>query len=169
MKISKLVTAALLTAALCVLAPITVPMGVIPLSAATLGVYLAAGMQNPRYSTLSVAVYVLIGALGVPVFAGYAGGMAQLTGVTGGFLIGYVACAAVSSAIIGGKQNGWRLPLAFVAGTLVMYIIGAGWYMWQTHCTITTALTVCVLPFLVWDGIKIAAATGLIGLLKKHM
>ena len=91
MKISKLVTAALLTAVVCVLAPITVPMGVIPLSAATLGVYLAAGMQNLRYSTLSVTVYVLIGALGAPVFAGYAGGMAQLTGVTGGFLIGYVA------------------------------------------------------------------------------
>ncbi len=169
MKLSKLVTAALLTAALCVLAPVTVPMGGIPLSAATLGVYLAAGMQDIRYGTLSVAVYVLLGALGVPVFAGYAGGMGQLTGVTGGFLIGYVLCAAVSAAIIGGKQRGWRVPLAFVAGTLVLYIVGAGWYMWQTGCTIVTALSVCILPFLLWDAIKIAAATGIIGLLKKHV
>ncbi|MBE6777864.1 MAG: biotin transporter BioY [Ruminococcaceae bacterium] len=169
MKLSQLVTAALLTAVLCVLAPVTVPVGVIPLSAATLGVYLVAGMQKVHTATLSVAVYILLGALGVPVFAGYNAGMGLLTGITGGFLIGYVACAAVSSAIIGGKIKGWRVPLAFVAGTLVLYIIGAGWYMWQTACTITTALSVCVLPFLVWDGIKIAAATGIISLVKKHL
>ncbi len=169
MKISKLVTAALLTAALCVLAPITVPIGGIPLSAATLGVYLAAGMQDIRYGTLSVAVYVLLGAVGVPVFAGYAAGLGQLTGPTGGFLVGYVLCTAVAAAIIGGKQRGWRVPLAFIAGTLTLYIVGAGWYMWHTSCTIGVALSVCVIPFLLWDGIKIAAATGIIGLLKKHI
>ena len=169
MKLSKLVTAALLAALLCVLAPITVPMGVIPLSAATLGVYLAAGMQDGRYATLTVAVYILLGALGVPVFAGYTGGMGMLTGPTGGFLIGYVLCAAVSGGILGGKARGWRVPLALVAGTLVLYVVGAGWYMWQSGCTIVTALTVCVLPFLLWDGIKIAAATGILSLLRKHI
>lgn len=167
MKPIQLVTAALITAAMCVIAPITVPMGVIPLSAATVCVYLAAAMLGSWNGTLCTVVYILIGALGVPVFAGYAAGAGHVMGITGGFILGYIPCAAIAGGILSRRCKGWRVPVAFAAGTLALYAVGTGWYMWQTGCTLTTALGLCVLPFLLGDAIKIAAATGLVGLLRR--
>ena len=167
MKPIELVTAALITAAMCVFAPLTVPMGPIPLSFATVCVYLAAAMLGCWNSVLCVVIYILIGALGVPVFAGYGAGAAQVMGVTGGFILGYIPCAALAGALLSRRCKGWRVPLAFAVGTLALYAAGTGWYMWQTGASFLTALTLCVVPFLLGDAVKIAAATGLVNLLRR--
>ncbi len=167
MKPLQLVTAALITAAMCVIAPITVPMGPIPLSAATVCVYLAAAMLGGWNGALCTVVYILIGALGVPVFAGFSAGAASVMGVTGGFILGYIPCALIAGSILSRRSKGWRVPLAFIAGTLALYAVGTGWYMWQTGSSLAAALGLCVVPFLLGDAIKIAAATGLVGLLRR--
>lgn len=167
MKPIQLVTAALITAAMCVVAPVTVPMGVIPLSAATVCVYLAAALLGSWNGALCTIVYILIGTLGVPVFAGYSAGAAQVMGITGGFILGYIPCVIIAGAILSRRSKGWRVPLAFAVGTLALYAVGTVWYMWQTGSSLVTALSLCVLPFLLGDAVKIAAATGLVGLLRR--
>ena len=76
---------ALMAAAMCVLGPLTVPIGAIPISLANFVICLTAWLLGPKFGTLSVAVYLLIGLVGVPVFSGYGAGIAKLAGPTGGF------------------------------------------------------------------------------------
>ena len=151
---------ALLAAALCVMAPFAVPMGPVPITLATLGVYLAAGLLGPWRGTAAVGVYLLLGGIGVPVFAGFVGGIQQLVGPTGGFLWGYLLCAAVGGLLC--RYGHRRLtPLWLVVGTLALYITGTLWYAWQAEVSVSAAL-VTIIPSLPGEIVKIAVATGLI-------
>ena len=84
---------ALMAAALCVLGPLSVPIGAIPISLSNFVICLTAWLLGPKFGTLSVAVYLLIGLVGVPVFSGYGAGIAKLAGPTGGYLVGYLLLA----------------------------------------------------------------------------
>ena len=95
MKTKDICTIAVLAALLCVVAPLSVPVGPIPISLASFAVYLAGAFLGWKRGTAAVAVYILLGAAGVPVFSGYEGGLQKLAGVTGGFILGYLPCAAV--------------------------------------------------------------------------
>ena len=75
---------ALMAAVMCVLGPLTVPIGAVPISLANFVICLTAWLLGPKFGTLSVAVYLLIGLVGVPVFSGYGAGIAKLAGPTGG-------------------------------------------------------------------------------------
>ena len=159
MKIRHLVITALFTAAICVMAPFSVPIGPIPITLATLGVYLAAGLLGAKLGTLSVTLYIILGALGVPVFAGFSGGFHKLAGVTGGYIVGYILCALIAGALMRRlRYRPWAIALALVLGT--------AWYILQTGTALMPALAGCVVPFLPCDLIKIAAATGLICILR---
>ena len=91
-RIQDMAIIALDAALLCVLAPLAIPAGPVPFTLATLAVYLCAAVTGMRRGTLSVLLYILIGAVGVPVFSGFAGGVQKLIGLTGGYLAGYVLC-----------------------------------------------------------------------------
>lgn len=158
-----------MTAALCVIAPWSLPIGAVALSAATLGVYFIVGLLPWRQATLAVGLYVALGAVGVPIFAGFTGGAHRLVGVTGGFLWGYILCALVAGWLMGHCDRRWIPPVALTAGTLVLYSIGTTWYWWQSGGTITAALGVCVLPFLPGDVAKIIVASLLLPILKKRL
>ncbi len=167
MKIRHLVITALFTAAICVMAPFSVPIGPIPITLATLGVYLAAGLLGAKLGTLSVTLYIILGALGVPVFAGFSGGFHKLAGVTGGYIVGYILCALIAGALMRRlRYRPWAIALALVLGTAVLYAFGTAWYILQTGTALMPALAGCVVPFLPCDLIKIAAATGLICILR---
>lgn len=156
----ELVYTALMAALLCVCAPFTLNIGPIPLSLASLAVYLCAGLLGMTRGTAAVAVYVALGAVGVPVFSGFSGGAAKIVGPTGGYIIGYIPCVFVAALIIYMcKQKIWSYPVGMVAGTAVLYALGTAWYCIQTSTDLLTALKFCVLPFLIGDAIKIAAAT----------
>ena len=90
---------ALMAAALCVLGPLSVPIGAIPISLSNFVICLTAWLLGPKFGTLSVAVYLLIGLVGVPVFSGFTGGMGRLLGPTGvwhAFWVAEAVTAAVS-------------------------------------------------------------------------
>lgn len=165
----RLTRVALLAAALCVMAPFSLPVGPVPLTLATLGVYLAAALLGPAEGTAAVALYVLLGALGVPVFSGFTGGVQRLAGVTGGYIVGYILCAAVVGLLWRRLDKAWRLALALVCGTAVLYAFGTAWYVAQTGTPLWSALLLCVAPFLPGDAAKIIVICGGVPPLKKTL
>lgn len=96
---------ALMAAVMCVLGPLTVPIGAVPISLANFVICLTAWLLGPKFGTLSVAVYLCIGLIGVPVFSGYGAGLAKLAGPTGGYLVGYLLLALIGGLFIE-KSNG---------------------------------------------------------------
>ena len=167
---SALTAAAMMAAVLCVLGPLSVPVGPVPVAMANFGVSLAAWLLGPRYGALSVAAYLLLGAVGAPVFAGAGAGAAVLFGPTGGYLIGYLA-----QALIGGwavERSGGRAlwsGLGLAAGVAVSYAFGTAWFILQMGCTLPYALTVCVLPFIPFDAAKVAMASVLGSILRRAL
>lgn len=162
MKTKELALTGVMAALICVIAPIVVPLPAspVPLSLATFMVYMAGAVLGAKMGTLAVAVYLLIGAIGLPVFSGFAGGLQKLVGVTGGYLIGYLPCAFLTGLGVKGKaEKKWLLPAFAVAGTVVLYILGTAWFMIQTKNTLAASLGMCVVPFLPGDAIKIVAVS----------
>lgn len=150
---------------------IPIPFTPVPVSMATLAVMVAGGVLGSRLGTVSMIVYLLIGAFGVPVFSGFTGGIGRLAGPTGGFLIGYVAMVFVVGFMI--EKFGTRGVIvncaAMVLGTGICYGIGTGWFMAVTGSVLWTALVSCVFPFLIGDVVKILVAAWLVQRLRKHM
>ncbi len=166
MKIKNMTLTAVMAALICIAGPLVIPAGPIPLSLATLAVYLAGSVLGRKQGTLAVGLYLLIGIIGVPVFSGFSGGFQKLAGVTGGYLIGYLPCAFLSglgSEQAEEKKKTMILPAMMIAGTLVLYAIGTGWFMIQTGNVLSAALSLCVMPFLPGDAVKITAAVVLTG------
>lgn len=171
MKVKDMTITAVMAALICIAGPLTIPMGPIPLSLATFAVYLAGAVTGKKYGTTAVGLYLLIGIIGVPVFSGFSGGFQKLAGVTGGYLIGYLPCAFLSG--IGAeraekKGRRWLLPVMMTAGTAVLYAIGTAWFMIQTGNALGAALSLCVIPFLPGDAVKILAASILSPMIRKR-
>ena len=161
MKIKDMTLTAVMAALICIAGPLVIPAGPIPLSLATFAIYLAGAILGKKWGTIAAGLYLLIGIIGVPVFSGFSGGFQKLAGVTGGYLIGYLPCAFLSglgSEQAEKKKKGWILPVMMTAGTAVLYGIGTAWFMIQTGNAIGAALSLCVIPFLPGDAVKIAAA-----------
>ncbi len=156
-----MVFTAIMAAAICITAPLSIPMPTaVPLSLATLAVYLAGALLGKAKGSAAVAVYILLGLVGLPVFSGFMGGPAVLFGATGGYIIGYLPCVFITGAFsesFGGK------PLALISGmtlgTLLLYVIGIVWFVMFTGSDILSALMACVVPFLAGDAVKITAAS----------
>ena len=164
MKTKDMTLIAVMAALICVAGPLSIAIGPIPLSLASFAVYLAGAILGWKRGTLAVAIYLLIGLVGVPVFSGFSGGFQKLIGVTGGYLVGYLPCALITGLCAGEpyaeKQRPvWMLPVGMGLGTVALYVIGTAWFMLQTKNTLAAAMGMCVLPFLLGDGLKIVAAT----------
>ncbi len=163
MKNTKIITMtqiALGAAVLCVLAPLSVPIGPVPVSLGSFAVYFAAAVLGRRRGSLAVLLYLLIGAVGVPVFAGWTAGAARLAGPTGGFLLGYLPCAYLTGLLadkLGDKK--WIFPVGMLLGTVVLYAMGLAWFMISTGNDFVKSFTACVLSFLPGDAVKIAVAS----------
>lgn len=136
----------------------------VPFTMQTFGVFLAVGVLGGKRGTLAVLVYLLLGMVGVPVFAGFAGGISCLVGSTGGYIVGFLFSALVMWAmehLLGKKQ--WVLALSMVLGLVVCYAFGTVWFM-QVYARNTgaigvwTALGWCVFPYIIPDLIKIVLA-----------
>ena len=154
-----LVQSALFAALLCVLSPIAIPMGPIP---ATMGIFavLLTGMVLPwRQAASAVAVYLLTGIVGLPVFSGGGAGISMLLGPTGGYLWCYLPMIMLASAL---KQWGRGLPACLLA-LLLCYFTGTLQFTVLMNCGWNYALGVCVYPFLGLDFIKILLAVTLGG------
>jgi biotin transport system substrate-specific component len=159
LKTGELVRTAVFAALLCAAAPISVPVGPVPISMATLIIYVAAGVLGRGRAALAVSVYILLGAMGMPVFAGFSGGISKLVGVTGGYIAGYIPLALIAGSFPAVSGRRFLIyPAGLLAGTAALYALGTAWFVVSTGNTLPSALAVCVVPFLPGDALKIAAA-----------
>lgn len=163
---------AVMTAALCIIAPFSVPVGPVPISLATLVIYLAVYVLGWKMGTVSVLLYLLLGMVGIPVFSGFSGGFVKLAGPTGGYLVGYIPLALISGLFIllstklpstDKRATKAILPrliqvAGMVLGTVVLYALGTAWFCIIMDCTASYAMGLCVLPFIPGDLIKILIA-----------
>lgn len=142
---------------------ISIPM-TIPVTLQTFAVCLTAALLGLKTGTWSVISYILIGAAGIPVFSGFRGGAGVLAGVTGGYIIGFIftALAVGLAADRFGRKLSVLIP-AMIAGTSLCYAFGTAWFMIfrmrsGSPATLWAALSLCVFPYLIPDGIKIVLA-----------
>ena len=133
------------------------------------GTCTTAGISCAKKSTLSVVAYVLIGLIGLPVFSNFSGGAHVIAGVTGGFIIGYIPCAFIVGLVSSKTKSKIYYILATILATLILYVFGVGYYMLAYKVTFEVAISTCVLPFIVFDVIKIALATLLYAILKPKL
>lgn len=151
---------ALITAGAFISVP--VPVSPVPIVLQNMFVVLAGLVLSPRWAALSVGVYLLLGAVGLPVFAGATGGLARFLGPTGGFLVAYPLSAFLASAIARGNlpnatppdQPVWRVCTAVFVGFSIVYLSGVPWLAVSTGMSVQQAIIVGMVPFLFGDLLK---------------
>lgn len=154
---------------------ISIPLTV-PITLQTMAICLVAGLLGAKRGTITTFVYILLGLVGVPVFAGFSSGPAALLSPSGGYIIGFIFTALIVG-IVSDKTRGKILPLiiSMVIGILVCYVFGTAWFAIvyakqnETSATLKTILGWCVIPFLIPDAVKIAVASILTNRLKKFI
>jgi len=140
---------------------VTIPLPVVPITLQTFFVMLSGVVLGPYFGALSMAVYLLLGFLGMPVFAGGQSGLGVLAGQTGGYLIGFVLCPIVTGLIVQMRKNPGLLwyGTAMAAGTLVIYAFGVPWLSFVTHMPPDKAILAGALLFIPGDALKVAVAS----------
>ena len=153
------VLASLMAALTAVGAYIHIPIGPVPIVLSTLFVLLSGLLLGSRWGLISMALYLLIGAIGIPVFAGGKGGFAHFFGPTGGYLFGYTLSAWVTGMI---SEHSHESPIlqiiAILFGSLSIYMIGVPWLKMITNMSWSKTFLVGMAPFLIGDAVKGAAA-----------
>ncbi len=163
---------ALSSALLAVCSWIAVPIGSVPVTLQTLALFTLSGLLGAKRASLALLAWLALGLCGVPVFAGFTGGVTVLFSPTGGFLIGFVLATPFMGFFA--KRGGVRQKaVAFVLATLAFHLCGLLWfcilYTGFTGVGLLTSLLTCSLPYLPFDFIKIALALFLVGQLKKAL
>ncbi len=189
-KLTDMILIGLFAALIAVCAQIQIPAAV-PFTLQTFAIFLAVGLLGGKRGTVSVVIYILLGMVGLPVFAGFKGGIAALLGTTGGYIIGFIFSALLMWALekpvssLFGKETGADSKknifrkmagpaISMILGLIVCYIFGTAWFVIVYTNTkepigIMTALGWCVFPFIIPDLIKIALALVLTLRLKKFV
>ena len=158
--VRKMAIIALMTAVLCILAPISIPVFIspVPISLGVLAVYLAAYVLSPVDALVSVIIFILLGTFGLPVFSGYSGGLSKLVGPTGGYIIGFLFTVYISSLFIHMKKGIIFDVIGMITGLALCYILGTIWFSYQQGKGFIVSLLLCVVPFLIGDAVKIVVA-----------
>lgn len=170
MRTAALAHIALGTALITVSAWITIPFTV-PFTMQLFAVFLSLIVLGGRDATLAIAVYLLLGAIGIPVFSGGNGGFSVLIGMTGGYLWGMLLIGLVYWFFekLFGKRL-WAEIASLLLGLLLCYLFGTVWFsVLNADRGFLASLLVCVVPFLLPDAAKLALAITLGRSLRKHV
>jgi biotin transport system substrate-specific component len=168
LKLRMMIVTALFAAIIGVLAQLTIPLPLVPITGQTLAIGLAATILGPRYGMLSVILYLIIGSAGVPVFAEFSGGLSKLIGPTGGYLVGFIPTAFLIGWIM--EKSSYTFVNAMIANTLGMLVtltFGTVWLKVAMELTWAAALTGGFTPFIIVGLIKAALASW-IGILVRN-
>ena len=175
MKVRNMARCALLASLMCICAWISFPLGDISITLQTFALFLTLGLLGGKLGSLVCLLYLTLGAVGLPVFSGFRGGLGTLFGTSGGYILGFFATALIYWLITSLFGNGLpaRLAAAFL-GLLVCYGFGTAWYYYfylNTGSLLSFGLIVvkCVIPFILPDLLKLAVALALSEKLKKFI
>lgn len=169
-KTYRMVLTGLAAALLCIAGPVAVPIPIspVPISLTNFAICIAAFLLDWKCCGLSVVIYILLGAAGLPVFSGYMGGLQKLAGPTGGYIVGFIFSAMICAFFV--EKFGCKTVtnvIGMVIGFLVDDLFGTVWFMLEQHTEFLESLALCVAPYLIGDGLKIAAAAVLGAAIRK--
>ena len=164
----------LAVAVITVCAWISLPVGPIPFTLQTLSVALVGGLLGWKRGTAAVAVYILMGLVGIPVFAGFKSGVVALFGPTGGYIFGFLFAALLPALFkLLPVKKFWARTALFYLGNLlglaVCYFFGTVWFVLMFDCTVGYALMLCVTPYILPDLVKLAVAAFLTARLERGL
>lgn len=176
----KLILTGMFTAIISVMSQIIIPIQPIPFSLSLLAIFLTGAILEPKYAFFSTLAYILLGAFGLPVFAGFKGGIHIIAGMTGGFIVAYPIMTFVSSifyqllkkvkstsSLIKNIINIAIPTLGMMTSLVLCYLIGSLWFSYVSGSSMAYTLAVCVYPFIAFDLIKIALAISFGSILRK--
>lgn len=159
-----MVLCSLFAALLSICSWISVPIADIAFTLQTFGVFLTLGLLSGKRGGIAVFIWLLLGAVGAPVFSGFRGGIGSLAGVTGGYLWGFLFAALTYRLL----ERFGKLP-AMIAGQLVCYLCGCLWFYLYAGGGFWLIIVRCVAPYLLFDSIKLALAYTLSRRLARHV
>ena len=176
-KVKSIAEVALAAVLITVCSWITVPFPSVPFTLQIFGVYMAVFALGGLKGTLAVAVYIALGLIGVPVFSGFKPGLPALLGPTGGYVWGFLLAALfmwLMQSVVIKKATAPKTLAAAFGALLLCYAFGTAWFVYvYTNNTgsigVWSALTLCVLPYIVPDALKILGAYKLAQILKKRV
>jgi len=145
---------------------ISVPSAV-PFTLQTFGVFCALLILGGRSGALSILLYILLGALGLPVFSSFRSGIPALTGPTGGYILGFLLMGLLFWAL----EKRLSAPVLLVIGNLVCYVFGTLWFcaVYSTPMSFYSAALICVVPFILPDALKLLLALAVSRRVKKAL
>ncbi len=160
--LKEMIQTAVMVVVITVCAWITIPLAV-PFTLQTFAVFLSLRLLGGKWGSCSILVYLLLGAVGVPVFAGFTGGVGILFGSTGGYLLGFLLTGLVYWLFERLGRALWLRAAALLLGLALCYAFGTLWFIEvytraNGALSLMTALGWCVLPFLLPDALKLALA-----------
>ena len=155
---------AMMTVIICVSAWITIPLTV-PFTMQVFAVFAAVLILGGKLGTMSLLLYMLLGAVGLPVFSGFQGGLSKIVGPTGGYMVGFFAISLLYAWFEASvkERTAARQAAVLVAGLVICYLFGTAWFCFVMNgkgggYTFVSALAVCVLPYILPDLAKLALA-----------
>ena len=163
----------MMTALMAVCAWVTIPF-TIPFTLQTFGVFITLRLLGGRRGTAAIGLYILLGTAGVPVFSGFSGGFGVLAGPTGGYIAGFLLTGLLYCAAKPLRKTRWAENAVLAAGLLICYLFGTVWF-----CVVKgnagspmgflQAVSICVLPYLIPDGVKLLLADQIAARVKKAL
>ena len=162
---------AMFTAVISILAQISIPLPlVVPLTMQTFAITLAAVVLGAKYSTYSTVIYLLLGAIGVPVLANFSAGLDKFVGPTGGFLFSFPLMAFIIGYGVEHKDMFKGAYVVFlILGTVANYVVGVVMFCFLTSSNLATGISACVLPFIPTAIIKAVLASYLGFIIRKRL
>lgn len=149
----------IMAAVTCVFGPLSIPIGPVPISLTNLAIFFSIYILGLKKGIISYFIYLLIGLVGIPVFSGFTGGPGKLLGPTGGYLVGFIFMALIGGIFIDRfRKNNFMCMLGLSLGMLVDYAFGTVWLAYEAKMSLESALAAGVLPFILFDLIKIIIA-----------
>ena len=163
----------MMTALIAVCAWVTIPM-TIPFTLQTFGVFAALLLLEGRKGTIAIALYILVGFAGVPVFSGFGAGPAVLAGPTGGYIVGFLLTGLLYWVTGAVRKNRRHNLLVLVGGLALCYLFGTIWFLIVmgsrgNSISFFSALGICVVPYILPDLAKLFAADLVAGRLRKAL
>lgn len=165
---------AISTAVISVCSWISIPLTV-PITFQTFAVFVTAGLLGKKRGLLSVALYILLGIVGIPVFSGFSGGAGVILAATGGYIIGFLFTALIVGFASDKRSHSTMfMSLSMILGLIICYAFGTTWFMYvyarnTGEIGLLNTLSICVLPFLIPDTLKIILALLVMKRLRKAL
>lgn len=168
--IRKMTTTALMTAVICILGPLSIPIGPVPISLGNFALLLTMYVLEWKSGVVAYFLYLLIGLIGLPVFSGFGSGPAKLLGPTGGYILGFLPMILITGLFL---RKHWQKRILSILimeiATWVLYVFGTAWLTYSMHLTFAQALATGVIPFIAIDLVKIVIVSLIGPILRKRL